>query len=258
MGDDRAVTLTSGATMPLLGFGTWQLHGRTAYDSVRSALESGYRHLDTATMYANEAEVGRAVRDSGVPRSEVFVTTKMQPQRAGHEAETLAASLNALSMSYVDLWLVHAPPSRGALVSVWQAFLAARDRGLAHDVGVSNYSLDQIDELIAATGQRPAVNQIPWSPWEYDAATLAGHRERSIVLEGYSPFKRSNLRAPALRRIAAAHGVDPAQVVLRWHLEHGIVVIPKSATPARIAANADIFGFSLTPDEMATLDALAA
>jgi 2,5-diketo-D-gluconate reductase A len=250
------VKLPGGVEMPMIGFGTWQVSGRRGYESVRVALEAGYRHIDTATMYGNEKEVGRAVQDSGIPREEVFITTKLPADRVGRERETIGASLRALAMDYVDLWLVHWPPRGQARPATWQELLAVRDEGLARSVGVSNYTTAHLDELIEATGEAPAVNQIPWSPWEHDPAKLAEHRERDVVLEGYSPFKRSDLDHPVLARIAAGHGVSPAQVVLRWHLEHGIVVIPKSATPERITSNLDILGFSLTKEEVAGIDAL--
>ena len=242
--------------MPLLGFGTWQLRGDAAYQAVRDALEAGYRHLDTATMYGNEAEVGRALKDSGVPRDQVFLTTKLPPERAGKERATIEASLRALGVDAVDLWLIHWPPGRGRSVPVWREFLAAREAGLVRAAGVSNYGAGEIDELAAATGERPAVNQIRFGPALYDPAVLAAHRERGVVLEGYSPFKTTNLHDPVLTRIATAHGVDAARVVLRWHIQREIVVIPKSATPERIARNADLDGFVLTDDEMAAIDGL--
>jgi len=242
--------------MPLLGFGTWQLRGDAAYEAVRDALEAGYRHLDTATMYGNEAEVGRALADSGVPREEVFLTTKLPPERAGRERATLQASLRALAVDAIDLWLIHWPPGRRRSVPVWREFVAAREAGLVRAAGVSNYGTDEIDELFAATGERPAVNQIRFGPSLWDPAVIAAHRERGVLVEGYSPFKTTNLHDPVLTRIAAAHGVDPARVVLRWHVQHEIVVIPKSRTPERIARNADIGGFALTDAEMAAVDGL--
>jgi diketogulonate reductase-like aldo/keto reductase len=251
-----SVTLGPNVAMPLLGFGTWQIRGAAAYEAVRDALEAGYRHIDTATMYGNEAEVGRALADSGVSRDEVFLTTKLPPERAGRERVTLDASLRALGVDAVDLWLIHWPPRRKS-VAVWREMLAARGEGRARAVGVSNYGVDEIDELIAATGEKPAVNQIRFGPSLYDPKLIAEHRDRGVVVEGYSPFKTTNLHDPVLTRIAAAHGVDPARVVLRWHVQHGIVVIPKSATPERIAANAAVDGFELTEDEMAAVDGLA-
>jgi 2,5-diketo-D-gluconate reductase A len=251
------VTLQRGGSMPLLGFGTWQIRGRSCQAAVRTALEVGYRHLDTATIYRNEREVGRGVRDSGVPREEVFVTTKLPPGNAGRERDTLEGSLRALDMDHVDLWLVHWPPRGRALVSTWKELLAARDEGLARAVGVSNYSPAQLDELTTASGETPEVNQIPWAPTLYDPDLAAAHRERGVVLEGYSPFKNTDLRHPVLAGIADRHGVTPAQVVLRWHIDHQVVAIPKSATPERIAANFDVFGFSLSEEELRRVDGLS-
>ncbi len=251
-----AVDLGSGVTMPMVGFGTWQLGGRSAYEAVRYALEVGYRHLDTATMYRNEHEVGQALSDSGLDRGEVFVTTKLQPGNADRARATLAESLRALGTDHVDLWLIHWPPRRSASVPLWREFLALRDEGQCLSVGVSNYGIAQIDELIAATGERPAVNQIPWSPSQYAPGLLAAHADRGIAVEGYSPLKATRLRNRVLAEIAARHQVTPAQVVLRWHLEHGITVIPKSAHPDRIKSNFDLFSFSLTPEEVARVDRL--
>ena len=257
MSDERTVTLADGVQLPIVGLGTWQLRGRQAYEAVLYALRIGYRHIDTATIYRNEADVGRALRESGVPREDVFLTTKLPPDQPGQARSTLTASLRALGTDHVDLWLVHWPPAGRAQPATWAELLAARQDGLARAVGVSNYTTDQIDELTKATGQTPAVNQVPWSPADHDATMLADSRERGVVVEGYSPLKRTRLRSPVLAEIAAAHGVTPAQVVLRWHLEHDIVVIPKSAHPERLAANLDLFGFSLTADEVARIDGMA-
>lgn len=255
---EQTVTLagTAGVAMPLVGFGTWQLRGKRAYEAVRYALDIGCRHIDTATMYGNEAEVGRALRDSGVPRGQLFVTTKLPPGQAGRERATIQASLRALGTEYVDLWLIHWPPREPAGIASWREFLAVRDEGLARAVGVSNYDLSGLDRLAEATGQMPAVNQIPWSPRQHDPEVLAGHRQREVVLEGYSPLKGSRLRDRTLTGIAERYGVTPAQVVLRWHLEHRIPVIPKSERPERIAANFDLFGFALDAGEVARIDAL--
>ena len=252
-----AVTLSGGMAMPLVGFGTWQLRGRQCYEAVRFALETGYRQIDTATMYGNEAEVGRALAGSGIGRRDVFITTKLPSGGAGRERATITASLRALGTDYVDLWLVHWPPGGQAHPGVWGELLAARDRGQAGAVGVSNYSIRQIDELIGATGQAPAVNQIPWSPSRYDPRVLADSRERNVVVEGYSPLKGTNLRDRTLAEIASRHRVTTAQVVLRWHVEHGIPVIPKSAGRGRIAANFDLFSFALSREEVARIDGLS-
>ncbi|HEU4422580.1 MAG TPA: aldo/keto reductase [Pilimelia sp.] len=255
----QTVTLPGKIELPLVGFGTWQLRGKSAYESVRYALEIGYRHLDTATIYGNEAEVGRALRDSGVDRADVFVTTKLPPERAGQERRTLDTSLRSLGVDQVDLWLIHWPPRGGAASRrLWQQVRAARDAGLALTIGVSNYSLAQLDDLIGDSGEAPAVNQVPWSPVEHDPTVLAGNRARGVLLEGYSPLKRSNLTDPVLVEIAQRYGVTPAQVVLRWHLEHNIPVIPKSGRRERIAANLDLFGFSLSTTDVARIDALGA
>jgi diketogulonate reductase-like aldo/keto reductase len=242
--------------MPPLGLGTYQMHGKRGYEAVRYALETGYRHLDTATSYHNEAEVGRAVRDSGVPREDVFITTKLPPGRAGQVRRTLDESLTALGTEYVDLWLIHWPPSGRAVPQTWREMLALRDTGLARAVGVSNYGIALVDELIAASGEAPAVNQIPWGPTLHRPSRLEAHRERGIVVEGYSPFNNTDLNTPALIEIAAAHGVSAAQVVLRWHIQHDIVVIPKSVHPERIRENADVFGFTLSDEQMAWIDSL--
>ena len=256
MTDIPVVDLGGGVTMPMVGFGTWQLTGRRGYEAIRYALNVGYRHFDTATMYRNESEVGRAIKDASLDRGDVFITTKLQPGNGGRARATLSESLSALGTDHVDLWLVHWPPRGRASAPLWQEFLALRDEGLCRSVGVSNYSIAQIDELIAATGERPAVNQIPWSPPEYDPALLAAHADRGVHVEGYSPLKGTGLRDRVLAEIAARYRVTPAQVVLRWHLELGITVIPKSARRERIESNLDLFGFSLSPDDMARLSRL--
>jgi 2,5-diketo-D-gluconate reductase A len=252
-----AVTLAGDVTMPMVGFGTWPMRGHTACEAVKQALQAGYRHVDTARMYANEDEVGHAIRDSGLPREEVFLTSKLRATEAGQERSALAESLRALGTDHLDLWLVHWPPRGGNSVAVWRAMLALRDEGLARAVGVSNYSLAEIDELVRATGEAPAVNQIHWNPRRYNAAVLEGLRQRGVAIQGYSPLKDTNLNDRVLTEIAWAHSVTPAQVVLRWHLEHGITVIVKSADVKRMVTNLDLFRFSLDSDEVARIDGLA-
>src|SRR5690625_1361271 len=217
------VRLSADVAMPMLGFGTWQIYGRESYEAVRTALEVGYRHVDTAALYENEAQVGQAVADSGLAREEVFITTKLLHSDAGRARAALEDSLAALGVETVDLYLIHSPPG-----------------------GASR-----------ATGEAPAVNQVKWGPALHDPGFLSESAQRGVVVEGYSPFRSTDLHDGTLRQIAGDHGVTPAQVVLRWHLEHGIVVIPKSVTPERIRANADIFGFSLSGEEVARIDALA-
>lgn len=255
--DMPSVTLPRDVRMPLLGLGTWQITGVECRDAVRHALEVGYRHVDTATVYRNETEVGRGLRDSGVPRGDVFLTTKIPAEGVGRERQTLESSLSALGTDHVDLWLVHWPPDGGAAPDTWKALLGLRDEGLARAVGVSNYDVALVDELVRETGEAPAVNQVRWAPRLYDQELVDAMRERGVVLEGYSAFKLTDMADPTLVDVAHAHGVTPQQVVLRWHLEHGIVVIPKSTHAERIEANLDVLGFALTDDEVARIDALA-
>jgi len=251
------VTLPGGR-MPQVGFGTWQLRGNEGRAAVTAALAAGYRHIDTATMYKNEQEIGDALAASGVDRSDVFLTTKIRPSELGQERAVLRRSLRSLGTDYLDLWLVHWPSSRPAeRRQLWNELLAVKAEGYVRDVGVSNYSLAQIDELTRETGQAPAVNQIDFGPRRYDARLLAGHAERGIAVEGYSGLKNTRLGDPMLASIATAHGVTTAQIVLRWHLEHDVTVIPKSASPDRIAANIDLSGIQLTAEEVAAIDSLA-
>lgn len=249
--------LNSGGSIPLMGLGTWQARGTEAYDATLRALQLGYRHLDTAKMYGNEEQVGRAMADSGVPREDVFLTTKLPPDDAGREAATLRESLSRLGTDHLDLWLIHWPPSRGAGVDAWRAFVDAHESGAARAIGVSNYSAAQIDELTQATGVTPSVNQIRWSPFLADPSVLAEHAERGVVLEGYSPLKGGVLQDPVIGQVARANGRTPAQVVLRWHLEHGVVAIPKFADPDRIAENLDVLDWSLSAADVDRIDGLS-
>jgi diketogulonate reductase-like aldo/keto reductase len=251
-----AATLPQGGQMPLLGFGTWQLKGDDAVTATAAALEVGYRHLDTATIYGNEGEVGRALAESGVDRDDVFLTTKVNPRLAGKERETIEESLALLGTDRVDLWLIHWPGEDGQNVSMWKALVDAQQAGRAREIGVSNFSLAMIDELVEATGVSPAVNQIEWSPLLFDADVLEGHRARSVLLEGYSGLRGGILEHDVVTAIAEDLDRTPAQVVLRWHLQHGIVAIPKSGDPERVRSNADLAGFELSAEDMAALDGL--
>ncbi|WP_148613407.1 aldo/keto reductase [Nocardioides rubriscoriae] len=252
----HTAALSQGATIPLLGFGTWQIKGEDAVRATAAALDSGYRHLDTATVYGNEGEVGRALAESGVAREDVFVTTKCPPMRAGQELATLRESLELLQTDHVDLWLIHWPGEGSVNTEMWRAFVEARDAGLAKEIGVSNFDPALIDEITEATGVRPAVNQIEWSPLLFDAEVLAAHLERGVVLEGYSALRGGTLDHPVIVEIAERLGRTPAQVIIRWHLQHGVIVIPKSVHAERIRSNADVDGFDLSDDDMAALDAL--
>jgi 2,5-diketo-D-gluconate reductase A len=251
---DDAVTLDGGGRMPLLGFGTWQIKGDDAVRSTSVALEVGYRHLDTATVYGNEGEVGRALAESGVSRDEVFVTTKVPGDRAGRAIDTLRRSLDLLRTDHVDLWLIHWPTE--VATELWGELVEARDEGLAREIGVSNFDTALIDGVTGAIGVTPAVNQIEWSPLLFDADTLAEHQQRGIVLEGYSALRGGTLDHPTIVGIAERHGRTPAQVIIRWHLEHETVVIPKSVNADRIRSNADVADLELSADDVAALDAL--
>jgi 2,5-diketo-D-gluconate reductase A len=253
---EPAAALASGR-MPLLGFGTWQISNREAPQATADALQAGYRHIDTATMYQNESGIGKALASAALPRESVFVTTKLPPAHAGRERRTLGESLTKLGLDFIDLWLVHWPPNGQAAPGVWQQFIRAQQEGLTKAIGVSNYSLRQIDELIQVTGVVPQVNQIRWGPPLYDAAIVSGLQQRGVVLEGYSPFKVSNLKDPTLVSIATRHDATAAQVIVAWHIAHGFVVIPKSVRRERIAANAAGVQIKLTAEEVAMIDNLS-
>ncbi len=252
----ETVSLPHGGRMPLLGFGTWQIEGADATRATAAALEAGYRHLDTATVYGNEAEVGRALAESGVPRDEVFVTTKCPPDDAGKELDTLRRSLELLRLDHVDLWLIHWPGDGSVNTDMWKAFVEARDAGITKEIGVSNFDASLLDEVTEATGVTPAINQIKWSPLLFDARTVSEHRDRGVALEGYSALRGGTLEHPAIVEIAERVGRTVAQVIIRWHLQHEIVVIPKSVNAARIRSNADVGDFSLSDEDMARLDGL--
>lgn len=244
-------------TMPLLGFGTWQIKDSEVTEAAGSALEAGYRHIDTATGYGNEAGIGKALAAASLSRDSVFVTTKMPAENLGRERQTLEESLSKLGLDHVDLWLVHWPPNKEATPSAWEHFVKAQEDGLATSIGVSNYSLDQIDELIDATGVAPEVNQVRWGPTLYDPSFVSGLQERGVVLEGYSPFRASNLDDPKLASIAEAHDANTAQIIVAWHVKHGFVVIPKSTHQERIVSNAAGARIELTDDEVAAIDGLS-
>jgi diketogulonate reductase-like aldo/keto reductase len=197
--------------MPLLGFGTWQIKGAAATEAVGHALAAGYRHLDTATIYGNEKEVGAGLAGSGVARDDVFVTTKCPPRNAGRELDTLRTSLDLLGTDRVDLWLIHWPGGSGTDVAMWQAFAEAQQQGFALAIGVSNFSLDLVDEVTRETGVRPAVNQVEWSPLLFDREVLDGHRARGVVLEGYSALRGGTLDHPTTQPCEARRstGIRP-------------------------------------------------
>src|SRR5205085_6929662 len=234
--DGRARVLRDGNALPLLGLGVWQVRrGREAEDSVRWALELGYRHIDTAQAYGNEESVGKALRDSGVPREEVFVATKFYPGSRDPEAEA-EQSLQRLGLAQVDLHLIHWP--QGGPTWAWPGMERAHERGYARSIGVSNFDVGELDAVLAEATVPPAVNQVQFSPFKHRQALLEACRARDVVLEAYSPLTTGrNLQDRRLAEIAARNGHTPAQVLLRWAVQRGIPVIPKSTKRERIAEN---------------------
>jgi diketogulonate reductase-like aldo/keto reductase len=253
--DGRARVLADGNEIPLLGLGVWQVpDGRECEDAVRWALESGYRHIDTAQAYGNERSVGRAVRDSGVPRENVFITTKFFPAREDAEAEA-QRSLERLEVEYVDLYIVHWP--QGGPTWAWDGMQRAHERGYARSIGVSNFNVAELEELISVADIRPVIDQVQFSPFEYRRRLLDACEQRDLVLEAYSPLGTGrHLEDDRVRRIADRLGRTPAQVLIRWCLQRDLVVLPKSTHRERIEQNGQVFDFTLSDDDVAALDAL--
>jgi diketogulonate reductase-like aldo/keto reductase len=251
--DER--TTGDGLAMPLLGLGVWQAaEGAQTSDAVGWALEAGYRHIDTAQAYGNERSVGEALRASAVAREDVFVTTKFWPRRRDPERE-LEGSLARLGIDRVDLYLVHWP--QGGPTRAWAGMERTVQHGLAKAVGVSNFSARDLDAVLAAATVPPAVNQVQFSPFQFRRRLLDACRRRGVVLEAYSPLTHGrNLAHPVVVRIASRLRRTPAQVLLRWAIERGIPVIPKSVRRQRIAENAEVFGFALGDEDLQALDAL--
>ncbi len=255
------VDLIDGTAMPQLGFGVFQASDEEAERAVRTALEQGYRSVDTASAYGNEEGVGRALRASGVPREEVFVTTKLWNDEQGYDNALRAcdASLSRLGLDYLDLYLIHWPmPSRGAYLDTWRALEDLKRDGRVRAIGVSNFTVETLSRIIEEADVVPAVNQIELHPYFQQDGLRAFHRDHGIRTEAWAPLGQGHglLDDPALDRIGRSHGRTPAQVVLRWHLQIGNVVIPKSVTPSRIAENIDVFGFELSPDDMKAIGEL--
>lgn len=251
------VTLNDGARMPRLGLGVWQVPNETVASVVRTAIAAGYRSIDTAALYRNESGVGDAVADAPVPRAELFVTTKLWNSDQGYDAALRAfdESLRRLRLEYVDLYLIHWPtPQRPLYVETWRAFEKLRADGRARSIGVSNFHIAHLRRLLERTDIVPAVNQIELHPNLPQDELRAFHDRHGIVTEAWSPLARGKLlRDRTIAGLAQKYDRTPAQIVLRWHVEQGVVPIPKSVTPSRIRENIDVFDFELAPDDLATL-----
>jgi diketogulonate reductase-like aldo/keto reductase len=259
----RTVTLNNGLVIPTLGLGVWAMReGAETENAVRWALDAGYRLFDTAKLYGNERSVGRAIRASGVRREEIFVTTKIWPTQFFNPETAFERSLANLDIGHIDLYLIHFPvdfiPGFGILRKrVWDVLEKELARGRARAIGVSNYSIARINEVLTSGRVPPAVNQVYFNPFAYKRELLQFCNSKNIVVEAYSPLTRARrLHHPVIRKIAEANGRSPAQVLIRWALQHGTVVIPKSSHRERIISNAQVFDFELSHSDMAALNAL--
>ena len=240
--------------MPVLGLGTWQLTKDTA-GTVADALRMGYRMIDTSGDYGTQPGVGEGMRRSGLPRSEIFLTTKVEEWQDAYDATR--RGLEELKLEYADLMLIHRPPRRGAGVELWEGLIRARDERLTRDIGVSNYTTDQMETLTRATGEPPAVNQIEWSPFGWSAEMLDYCREHEIVIQAYSPLTRARrLDDPRLGEVAGEYGKTPAQILLRWGVQLGTAPIPKANRHDHLTENAAIFDFEIAEEHMRQLGEL--
>jgi diketogulonate reductase-like aldo/keto reductase len=256
-----ASTGSTDVQFPPIGFGTYPLRGPEAVAAIRSAIEVGYRLIDTAVNYGNEAEVGEAIRQSGAPREEILVATKIPGRHHAYDdaVASIKGSVDRLGLDYVDLHLIHWPnPSVGKYVEAYRALVDMRAEGLVRAVGVSNFTEEHLQRIIDATGVTPVVNQVEMHPWFPQEQMRAVHERLGIITEAWSPLgkREAPFREPAVIGPAQKYGVTPAQVILRWHLELGSLPIPKSSHPDRQRENLDVFGFSLTPDEVQAITAL--
>lgn len=255
------IILNNGIEMPQLGFGVWQVPDDEAEQAVATALESGYRSIDTAAIYGNEEGTGKAIATSGIPREDLFVTTKLWNSDQGYDSTLRAfdTSLEKLGLDYLDLYLIHWPlPSRGKYIDTYKAFEKLYSDGRVKAIGVSNFYPEYLEKLIEATSVIPAVNQIELHPQLQQHAAREYHAEQGIATEAWSPLGSGKglLEVPAIVAIAQKHNRTPAQIVLRWHIQQGNVVIPKSVTPSRIRENIDVFDFSLDAEDIAAISAL--
>ncbi len=254
-----SIALHDGEQIPQLGFGVFLVPPPETAEAVTTALLAGYRHIDTAAAYRNEAGVSQAIDAAGLQREDVFVTTKLWNDHQGYEEskQALRDSLNRLEMTHVDLYLIHWPaPALDKYVDTWRAFVELQQEGLARSIGVSNFNAEHLEKIIDATGVTPVVNQVELHPAFQQRGLRDAHAEHGIVTEAWSPLARGGaiLSEQSIVAIAETHGKTTAQVVLRWHIQLGNVAIPKSVTPARIAENLDLFDFQLSADEMAAID----
>jgi len=257
----KNITFNDGNSIPQLGYGVWQIEDNGAADAVGTALETGYRHIDTASIYGNEVGVGRGIATSSVPREDIFLTTKLWNSDQGFEKAIAAldASLERLGTDYVDLYLIHwAMPQQGTYLESWRALIELKKQGKVRSIGVSNFPQAQLREIIADTGVTPAIHQIELHPYFSQEELRKVHEELGIVTEAWSPLGQGGeiLKDPVIVEIAGKHGISPAQAVLAWHLAKGIVAIPKSVTPARIAENFTAANVTLDAADIAAIDGL--
>ena len=257
----KNITFNDGNSIPQLGYGVWQIEDNGAADAVGTALETGYRHIDTASIYGNEVGVGRGIATSSVPREDIFLTTKLWNSDQGFEKaiSALDASLERLGTDYVDLYLIHwAKPQQGTYLESWRALIELKKQGKVRSIGVSNFPQAQLREIIADTGVTPAIHQIELHPYFSQEDMRAVHSEFGIATEAWSPLGQGGeiLKDPVIVEIAGKHGISPAQAVLAWHLAKGIVAIPKSVTPARIAENFAAANVTLDAADIAAIDGL--
>ncbi len=260
MTDQLFITLNDGARIPQVGLGVWQTPNAEAAPAVKAALDAGYRHVDTAAVYENEEGVGEGIRQSGLSRSDIFLTTKLWNNDQGYEQTLKAfeASLKRLGTDYVDLYLIHWPSAhRGLFVDTWKALVKLKEEGRAKSIGVSNFYPEHIEKIVAETGVTPVINQIELHPDFQQRETRAFHETHKIATQSWSPLGQGKLLGhPVIAEIAQKLGRTPAQVIIRWHIDNGLVVIPKSVTPSRIVENFKVFDFQLSPEDLQKLNGL--